>query len=333
MIIKLNPILERFAERTPIPVMARGVLERCLNPPQLDAWFATVAEVQYTRRLLFSTVLDLMTQVVFRQQPSVHAAYQARIEAIGVSVTAVYDKLNGLELATTAGLVRYAAEHAGALIAEVGGARPGWLAGWRVKVLDGNWLAGREHRLKELRTTSAAPLPGKSVAVFDPALELFTDLFPCEDAYTQERALLRAVLTTVQAGELWLGDRNFCTTDFIQGLVERAAAGLVRAHKGLPWMPLEPLTERGRIATGGVAEQRVRLGGADKTEGLELRRIRIALEQPTRAGETLIYLLTTLPAEAADALTLAELYLARWTIETAFLRLTVELRGEIDTLG
>src|SRR5512144_193438 len=333
MFIKLNPILERFAERTPIPVMARGVLGRCLNPPQLDAWFATVAEVQYTRRLLFSTVFDLMTQEVFRQQPSVHAAYQARIEAIGVSVTAVYDKLNGLELATTAGLVRYAAEHAGTLIAEVGGARPGLLAGWRVKVLDGNWLAGREHRLKELRTTSAAPLPGKSVAVFDPALELFTDLFPCEDGYTQERALLRAVLTTVQAGELWLGDRNFCTTDFIQGLVERAAAGLVREHKGLPWMPLEPLTERGRIATGGVAEQRVRLGGADKTEGLELRRIRIALEQPTRDGETLIYLLTTLPAEAADALTLAELYLARWTIETAFLRLTVELRCEIDTLG
>src|SRR5512144_3414021 len=167
MIIKLNPILERFAERTPIPVMARGVLERCLNPPQLDAWFATVAEVQYTRRLLFSTVFDLMTQVVFRQQSSVHAAYQARIEAIGVSVTAVYDKLNGLELATTAGLVRYSAEQAGALIAEVGGARPGLLASWQLKVLDGNWLRGREDRLKELGTTSAAPLPGKSVAVFD----------------------------------------------------------------------------------------------------------------------------------------------------------------------
>lgn len=124
MNIKLNPLVERFAERTPIPVMARGVLERCLNPTQLDAWFETVAEAQYTRRLLFSTVFDLMTQVVFRQQPSVHAAYQARIEDIGVSVTAVYAKLNGLELATTAGLVRYSAEQAGALIAEVGGARP-----------------------------------------------------------------------------------------------------------------------------------------------------------------------------------------------------------------
>ncbi len=56
MSIALNPILERFAERTPIPVMARSVLERCLNAQHLDTWFETVAEDQYTRQLLFSTV-------------------------------------------------------------------------------------------------------------------------------------------------------------------------------------------------------------------------------------------------------------------------------------
>jgi len=67
MSIALNPILDSFAERTPIPVMARSVLERCLNAQQLDAWFETVAEAQYTRNLLFSTVFDLMTEVVFRQ--------------------------------------------------------------------------------------------------------------------------------------------------------------------------------------------------------------------------------------------------------------------------
>jgi hypothetical protein len=89
----------------------------------------------------------------------------------------------------------------------------------------------------------------------------------------------------------------------------------------------------GRIATGQVAEQRVRLGPADELDGLELRRIRIELDEPTRDGETALYLLTTVPPEAASALTLATLYLTRWTIETAFLRLTVELRCEIDTLG
>lgn len=37
MTAMLNPILRRFAEQFPIPTMARAVLERCLNPQQLDA--------------------------------------------------------------------------------------------------------------------------------------------------------------------------------------------------------------------------------------------------------------------------------------------------------
>ena len=333
MSITLNPILDRFAERTPVPVMARSVLERCLNASQLDAWYETVAEAQYTRNLLFSTVFELMTEVVFRQQPSVNAAYQARSPDIGVSVTSVYNKLNGLEPVVTAGLVRFASEQAGALIEHLGGAKPAPLPGWRMKVLDGNWLSGREHRLKELRTLGGAPLPGKSVAVFDPALEVFTDLFPCEDAYTQERALLSAVVNTVQAGELWLGDRNFCTRAFIEQVVERQATVLIREHEGLRWTPLEPMREGGRTAGGQVAEQRIRLGAAEDAEGLELRRVRLQLNEPTRNGETTVYLLTSLPAPAASAARVAELYLTRWTVETAFLRLTVALRCEIDTLG
>jgi hypothetical protein len=85
------------------------------------------------------------------------------------------------------------------------------LAGYRVKILDGNWLAGREHRLAETRSQTAAPLPGKALAVFDPALDVIVDLEPSADAYTQERAVLPAVLERVQPGELWIADRNFCS--------------------------------------------------------------------------------------------------------------------------
>ena len=62
----LNPILRRFAEHFPIPTMARAVLERCLNPQQLDAWFDTLAGGQYTRTLLFSTLFEFLMQVVSR---------------------------------------------------------------------------------------------------------------------------------------------------------------------------------------------------------------------------------------------------------------------------
>jgi hypothetical protein len=64
-----------------------------------------------------------------------------------------------------------------------------------------------------------------------------------------------------------------------------------------------------------------------------VRRIVIRLDQPTRHGDDTIYLLTTVPADLADACTLAQRYRTRWTIENAFLPLTTPLRCEINTLG
>ncbi|MBT8340703.1 MAG: hypothetical protein HKP58_15285 [Desulfatitalea sp.] len=73
----LSPIFTPFIEKSPIPVMARGMLERVLNPDQLDAWFDTTAQAQYTKDLLFSTFFDLMGQVVQGSQRSIHSAFQA----------------------------------------------------------------------------------------------------------------------------------------------------------------------------------------------------------------------------------------------------------------
>ena len=105
----LNPIFEKFVEKSPVSVMARGMMERVLNPEQLDEWFNKTAQEQYTKDLLFSTVFDIMTQVVSGSRATVYAAHQASAEDIGVSVNSVYNKLNGIELYTSAELVRYAA--------------------------------------------------------------------------------------------------------------------------------------------------------------------------------------------------------------------------------
>lgn len=334
MSLELSPLLERFAERSPLPVLVRGLLERCLNPLQLDAWFERVAEAQYTRQLLFSSLFDLMGQVVLRQQPSVLAAYRAGVDDIGVSVTAVYDKLNGLEPGTSAGLVGYSAAQAGALIEALHVAPPPWLAGRRVKVLDGNTLGGREHRLQETRASSAAPLPGQALAVLDARHGLITALYPCEDAYTQERAVaMHALLPDVVPGEVWVADRNFCTRGFLEGLAARGAEALIREHDRLRFTPHEPMCACGRIVTGRVAEQRGHLGGEDTPEALVVRRIAVSLDTPTREGEDVLYLISTVPPEVADAATLASLYRERWTVEKAFLHLTQELRCEVDTLA
>jgi hypothetical protein len=54
-------------------------------------------------------------------------------------------------------------------------------------------------------------MPGKSLVVLDPALMLAVDVFPCEDGHAQERSLLASVLPSVEAGDVWIADRNFCT--------------------------------------------------------------------------------------------------------------------------
>ena len=40
----LSPIFEKFADKNPISVMARGMMERVLNPSQLNQWFNATDE-------------------------------------------------------------------------------------------------------------------------------------------------------------------------------------------------------------------------------------------------------------------------------------------------
>ena len=80
----LDAVFHRFVDQSPVTVMVGGLLERVLTPDKLDAWFEQTTEKQYTRELLFSTVFDLMSQVVCGIRPSMHAAYQAKADEVGV---------------------------------------------------------------------------------------------------------------------------------------------------------------------------------------------------------------------------------------------------------
>ena len=87
----------QFVEESPISVMMRGVVEYAFEADRLDDLFEDTAEAQYTRELRFSTVADLMSEVVFDISPSIGAAYQANIDQMTVSRKSVYNKLNGIE--------------------------------------------------------------------------------------------------------------------------------------------------------------------------------------------------------------------------------------------
>jgi hypothetical protein len=214
MAISLGKVFELFVEQRPICVMARGVLENLFNAARIDELFARTAEMQYTRALLFSSVVDLMGQVVLGVQPSVHAAYQAQAAQLGVSDQAVYDKLNHVELRVSAELVRDAARQAAPVIGALQAELPPLVPGYRTKILDGNHLAASDHRLEALRQTWAAPLPGQILVVLDQQPMLATEVVLCEDGHAQERSLLGQVLPLVEQDDLWIADRNFCTVDF-----------------------------------------------------------------------------------------------------------------------
>lgn len=325
-------LLAEYAKKAPVPVMLRGILENVLAPARLNAIFENAAQRQYTRQLTFAMIVDLMCRVVTRVHPSPHAAYRECASEFPVGERAVYDKINGVEPAVSAALVRNTARELEVVLRTLGQMAPAAVPGYRLKIVDGNHFSATDRRLRLLRG-GGPPLPGQALAVLDPALGLMIDLFPCEDGHAQERSLLPEVLKTVEAGDLWLEDRNFCTTGFLFGIHEKRAAFLVRQHaNALHWELVGERRSLGRSERGHIYEQTVRLW-TEQGQEMWIRRITIELDQPTRDGETALHLLTNVPVEAADGLLLARLYLLRWRIETAFADLTIPLCCEIKSLG
>jgi hypothetical protein len=310
--------------------MTRALLENTLQPQPLDDLFERLAQRQYTRELLFSTVVATMTLVACRLYKSPRSVYTEHKDHFGVTLKCFYEKLQGIELPVMRQMVKDHAQRCVAVIAELGGQVPALLEGYRVKILDGNALAGTDRRIKELRASTAAALPGKSLVVLDPALGLAIDVIPCEDGHAQERSLIAEVLDTVEAKDLWIEDRNFCTLGFIFGVARKGGSVLLREHKGLPWRAKSEPQYVGRTETGRVYEQQVQISDEDG-QTLKLRRIVIRLDEPTRDGETEVALLTNV--RGVRALSLARLYLERWSIEGLFNVLTTTLLCEQKGLG
>jgi hypothetical protein len=327
----LDTAFEKFSSKKPVSVMVRATIENTLSASRLNQLFDDYAQEQYTGDLLFSTVADLMGEVVLNIQPSINSAWRERKQEIGVTVKSVYDKLKGIETAVSRALVRDTAVRMTAIIQQLGGLPEPLVQGYRTKIVDGNHLRRTDRRIGELRERNVAPLPGKSLVVLDPQLRLAIDVLPCEDGHAQERSLLGELLETVERDDLWMGDRNFCTVDYLFGIARRNAKFVIRQHGSLPYELMGRRRLIGDTETGKVYEQAMSVTNS-AGETLVFRRIEIQLHEPTRDGDEVVYLVTNLPPRIS-ALTIADLYRNRWSIETAFQEMAENLEGEIQTLG
>jgi hypothetical protein len=328
----MDQVFERFVERSPFSVMTRATLEHLFADSFLDQVFHENAQAQYQKELAFSAVATLLTQVVLRYRPSVRSAYERSDGPLPATLKSVYEKLQRVEAVVCQELLRQTAARADSVIACWPEAlRPDPVAGLRLRVLDGNYLAGTQHRLKPLRGEGAAALPGMSVVMRDDRTGLLCRLACREDAYTNERALAGELLVWAGPDDLIVADRNFCCLEFLRGLGERGAYFVIRHHEQVRLAGPPAGAAVGRAKRGVVYEQEVQAGPSGP--GLRLRCVVIRLDEPTEDGDTEVRLLSNVAAERADALVLAEAYLRRWRIEHSFQEMTEQLRCEVDTLG
>ena len=327
----IGRVFDSFVEGSPVSVMFRATLERLLSAERMDAIFAQAATRQKAGELLFSTCVDLMTLVVARVRKSVHAAYRAQAERVGVSVQSVYNKLAGVEPAVSERMIATTAVDLADAMQRMRGRPRTPLPGYDVRILDGNYLAGTEHRLDELRSLGAAALPGMTLCLFDPPWGLVREVVACEDGHANERGLVDRMLPRAEAGQCWVADRNFCIHAVLFGLAERQASFVIRQHPQVVGELSGRRRKAGKTTDATLEEQSLRVTRADGRT-LELRRVTVTLDQPTRFGETELHLLSNLPPRVSAA-RMAATYRNRWSVETAFMHLATVLRSEVGTLG
>lgn len=253
----MDAVVERCAEQSPVTVMARLALQRALEPAWIDALFERERGAQYRRELLFSTTVELMSVVAVGLRPSVHAAAKA-CKDLPVSVQSLYDKIKGTAPSMVRALVQGSAARLGEVLAPMLKDRSPSVPGYRLRIVDGNHLPASEKRLKPLRGFRGAALPGQSLVVYDPDLDMVVDLVPCEDGHAQERTLMSSLQKQAQQADLWIADRNFSTRGILSGWNSRGSSFIVREHGRTPSpLALDDARYWGRIETGTVYEQAV----------------------------------------------------------------------------
>ncbi|PXX61324.1 IS4 transposase [Pseudomonas sp. LAMO17WK12:I10] len=305
--------------------MAKLALEQAIAPEWVDQVFEEHRQRQYSRELLFSTIIKLMFLVSLGLKPSLHAAAR-QLEDLPVSLAALYDKVSRTEPALLRALVTGCAQRLAPTIKELGGSA--MLPDWQVRVVDGSHLASTEKRLGALRHERGAARPGFSVVVYDPDLDQVIDLQPCEDAYASERVCVLPLLADAKANQVWIADWLYCTLPVMEACEQVKTSFVIRQQAKHPRLIQEGEWQASLpVATGTVREQSIEVRG-----GHQWRRIELTLHSPNDSGDSRLMFWSNLP-ESISAPQIADFYRRRWSIEGMFQRLEAILESEIETLG
>lgn len=320
-------MLERFVQKNPLAVVTRCVCGAMIDEKVNDV-FEQSSSRQYDQTQKFSTLAMSVAEIALRTIDNRNQAHRKYAKELQTSRVAYYQKLNRTEPAVSEAVVRYSNQQASSLLAALDFQPWDVLEGYRCFSLDGNHLQKTQKRLKATRGLCAAALPGTVVARYDHQTSLFDQAYLLEDAHAQESTVLDRVVEDLQAKDLLIADRHFCVVKFLLDVADRGACFLIRQHGRLKGELQGKRRKIGRTDTGVVYEQALIITDKESGRAMNVRRITVELDEPTRDGDREIHLLSNVPASDADARALADLYRDRWEIENAFHVLTMTLNCE-----
>ena len=93
-----------------------------------------------------------------------------------------------------------------------------------------------------------------------------------------------------------MADRHYCIVSFLNKIAEACGCFVIRQHGRLKGVLLGKCKRIGRISTGVVYEQQMRLS-ADQ-DAMVVRRVTVKLDNPTRDGAVEIHVLTNLSEQS-----------------------------------
>lgn len=322
-------LFAKFYKKAPFAVLTRCVAQSFISD-ELNQVFDANRNRQYQRHVSFSAIALAVADVALNFSENFNQAYKAHREQLGVAITSFYDKIKATETTVSEAVVLASAEKAAELQDALEYRAWEILPGYNVVAFDGNHLAKTDKRLQVLHDVTGAPLPGTVVARYDLQRELFDRAYLLEDAHAQESSTCNRIVEDLGPNDVVVADRHFCIVAFLVAMASQGTKFAIRQHGRLKGVLLGKRKRIGRIDTGVVYEQAMRL--SDDEDALEVRRITVELDQPTRDGETVIHILTNLPA-SVNAKKIANVYRFRWEEETAFHRLQMTLTCELATVG
>jgi transposase IS4-like protein/DDE family transposase len=218
-------------------------------------------------------------------------------------------------------------------------ARPGaegaWWRGLRLVSLDGTTLDAQDEAANWERFggPSTRTAEGKRLRGAFPQVRLLA-LAECGTRAlaaavwggyeTGEKTLARQLLGRLSGGMLCLADRNFACWELWRDAAATGAELLWRIGASFS-LPVDEVLPDGTYLSRLKAPRRLRKDGAEDTT---VRVIEYRLEdEQGEVTETFTLITTLLDPDAAPARELAELYQARWEIETALGSLKTQMKG------